>query len=450
MDDAATAEQIAEIRSARLHRTMQAVAAAHPFYRTVLAKAGLTADDFRSIDDLEKLPLTSKQDYISDPQAFRLDADALPDSFGLEERVTWDIAYTSGTTGGKPSPFYNTTHDIYGILDQARRCNDAEGLTSSDVIANLYPVAAFPTGAFLSVIRSGMIGGQPVVYGLTGSANSDFKVRNSTIEAIDKIEPVRPTVLWGVPSFIRRFVAEAKEQGRDFSDVRFVVTSGEPVSAGLRDELRANLQAMGADKIGFRARYAFTEMQGGLVQCGDDEPPQNITPDLYFLETVDPDTGQRVPYGQEGHLAVTHLHRRGTVMLRYIVGDVVTLSLDPCPVSCRRGERVVATPRRTGNLVKCRGMLVNTDIVLDYLGRIDGIGDFQIEFAREDVPGAMDSMILRLELTADDGLTDRISTDIRTAVSMRPTVEYVARGTLYDQDKSIKLKRVIDSRTRAD
>ena len=311
-------------------------------------------------------------------------------------------------------------------------------------------MAAFPTGAFLSVIRSGMIGGQPVVYGMTGSANSDFKVRNSTIEAIDKIEPVRPTVLWGVPSFIRRFVAEAADQGRDFSDVRFVVTSGEPVSAGLRDELRANLQAMGAGEVGFRARYAFTEMQGGLVQCGDDEPPQNITPDLYFLETVDPDTGQRLPYGTEGHLAVTHLHRRGTVMLRYIVGDVVTLSLEPCPVSGRRGERVVATPRRTGNLVKCRGMLVNTDIVLDYLGKIEGIGDFQIEFAREDAPGAMDSMILRLELDADDGLTDRISTDIRTAVSMRPTLEYVARGTLYDQDKSIKLKRVIDSRTLAD
>ena len=450
MDDTATASEIAAVRSARLHRTMQAVAAAHPFYRGVLAEAGLTPDDFQTIDDLQKLPLTSKQDYISDPQAFRLDADALPDDFGLEERVIWDIAYTSGTTGGKPSPFYNTTHDIYGILDQARRCNDAEGLTSSDVIANLYPVAAFPTGAFLSVIRSGMIGGQPVVYGLTGSANSDFKVRNSTAEAIDKIEPVRPTVLWGVPSFIRRFVAEAKEQGRDFSDVRFVVTSGEPVSTNLCQELRANLLTMGANDVRFRARYAFTEMQGGLVQCGDDEPPQNITPDLYFLETVDPDTGQRVPYGQEGHLAVTHLHRRGTVMLRYIVGDVVTLSLDPCPVSGRLGERVVATPRRTGNLVKCRGMLVNTDIVLDYLGAIEGVGDVQIEFAREDKPGAMDDMIVRLELTGDDTLAAKISEDLRAAVSMRPTVDFVRRGTLYDQAKSLKLRRVIDSRPPAD
>jgi phenylacetate-coenzyme A ligase PaaK-like adenylate-forming protein len=450
MDEPETAESIKQVRSARLHRTMQAVAVAHPFYRSVLADAGLTADDFRSIDGLEKLPLTSKQDYISDPQAFRLDEDALPDDFGLEERVIWDIAYTSGTTGGKPSPFYNTTHDIYGILDQARRCNDAEGLVATDVIANLYPVAAFPTGAFLSVIRSGMIGGQPVVYGMTGSANSDFKVRNSTAEAIEKIEPARPTVLWGVPSFIRRFVADACARGADFSDVRLVVTSGEPVSENLRNELRTNLQAMGADNIGFRARYAFTEMQGGLVQCADDAAPQNITPDLYFLETVNPDTGKRVPYGQEGHMAITHLHRRGTVILRYIVGDVVTLSLDPCPVSGRLGERVVVTPRRTGNLVKCRGMLVNTDVVLDYLGAIEGVGDVQIEFRRDDAPGAMDEMILRLELDGDDRTREKISTDIRTAVSMRPDLQFVDRGTLYDQAKSIKLRRIIDSRPPAD
>ncbi|MEK9646566.1 MAG: AMP-binding protein, partial [Alphaproteobacteria bacterium] len=262
-----TNDDITQLRGDRLHATMQAVAAAHPFYRKKLAAAGLRADDFSTLADLEKLPLTSKQDYIENPEAFRLDPGLLPEDALVEERVIWDIAYTSGTTGGKPSPFYNTTHDIYGILDQARRCNDAEGLVPTDRIANLYPVAAFPTGAFLSVIRSGMIGGQPVAHGLTGSANSDFKVRNSTAEAIEKIEPFRPTVLWGVPSFVRRFVADAAEKCADFSNVRLVVTSGEPVSVALKDELRADLQSMGAGEIGFRARYAFTEMQGGLVQC---------------------------------------------------------------------------------------------------------------------------------------------------------------------------------------
>ena len=444
------ASEIEQIRSQRFRNTMRAVLAAHPFYRAKLGDAGLTENDFRSLADIEKLPLTSKQDYISDPEAFRLDPDLLPADSVLEERVIWDIAYTSGTTGGRPSPFYNTTHDIYGILDQARRCNEAEGLVAADRIANLYPVAAFPTGAFLSVVRSGMIGGQPVAHGLTGAANSEFKVRNSTEEAVACLEPFRPTVLWGVPSFVRRFVAEATEKGADFADVRLVVTSGEPVSGPLRDELRRNLQSMGAGEVGFRARYAFTEMQGGLVQCADDAAPQNVVPDLYLLETVDPETGARVAYGDEGHLAITHLHRRGTVLLRYIVGDVVTLSLDPCPVSGRLGERVVATPRRTGNLVKCRGMLVNTDVVLDYLSALPDIGDYQIEFAREDRPGAMDDMILRLELAGDEAARTEIADAVRRAVSMRPTVEFVGRGTLYDQRESIKLRRIVDSRPKAD
>lgn len=442
--------EIDEIRDVRFRRTMTLVAAASPFYREKLAAMKLAAGDFTGLADLEKLPLTTKNDYIANPDAFRLDPDALPEDCAVEERVIWDIAYTSGTTGGKPSPFYNTTHDIYGILDQARRCNEAEGLVPSDRIANLYPVAAFPTGAFLSVVRSGMIGGQPVVHGLTGAANSDFKVRNSTSEAIDRIEPFRPTVLWGVPSFVRRFIAEAVERGADFSDVRLVVTSGEAVPPRLREELRSNLQKMGAREVGFRARYAFTEMQGGLVQSADDSAPQNVVPDLYFLETVNPDTGARLPYGEEGHLAITHLHRRGTVMLRYIVGDVVTLSLDACPVSGRLGERVVATPRRTGNLVKCRGMLVNTDVVLDYLSGIPGVGDYQIEFAREDRPGAMDDMILRLEAEPDETVRGEIVETVRRAVSMRPTVEFVDRGTIYDQRESIKTKRIVDSRPRAD
>jgi hypothetical protein len=62
----------------------------------------------------------------------------------------------------------------------------------------------------------------------------------------------------------------------------------------------------------------------------------------------------------------------------------------------------------------------------------------------------MDEMILRLELDGDDAARDRISSDVRAAVSMRPEIRFVPRGTLYDQGKSIKLRRVIDSRPLAE
>jgi phenylacetate-CoA ligase len=435
------------LRVERLRRTLQAVGLAHPFYRPRFPQWGVDPGAIRTLDDLQRLPPTRKDDYIADPEAFRLRADDLPADFGPAERMLWDVAYTTGTTSGKPSPFYNTTHDAYAIWDQARRSNEAEGVVATDRIANLYPLADFPTGAFLSVIRSAMIAGLPVVHGLTGSAHSEFKVRNSLGEALDKVAAFRPTVLWGVPSFVRRFLEEAQRQGRDLSDVRLVITSGEPVPPALRDALRGLLAACGARSVGFRARYAFTEMQGGLVQCTEDAPAQNIAPDLYYLEVVDSDSGRRLPDGEAGMLAITHLHRRGTVLLRYLVGDVVTLSREPCPHCGRIGERVVATPRRTGNLVKCRGMLLNTDVVIDLLSAVEGIGQFQLVFLRDEAPGAMDVMVIRIEYAGDDAaLRERLVASVQQAVSLRPEVEFVPRGALYNEARSIKARRVLDLR----
>lgn len=450
---------IDSVRDRRLRRTLDAVATAHPFYRKRFRDLGISPSDIGSVEALAALPTTTKNDYIADPNAFRLLSADLPEAdYSVEERVLWDIAYTTGTTSGRPSPFYNTTHDAYAILDQARRCNEAEGLRAGDRVANLYPMAGFPTGAFLSVVRSTMIAGYPVVHGLTGSANSEFKVRNSLVEALEKVQALRPTVLWGVPSFVRRFIAEARERGADFSDVRMVLTSGEPVSAALRKEFRENLAGMGAGKVEIRARYACTEMQGGFVQCAEHAAPQNVVPDLYYLEVVDPDTGHRLDDGEEGMLAITHLHRRGTVLLRYLVGDVVTLSREPCPICGRIGERVVATPRRVGNLVKCRGMLVNTDVILDTLSSLEGVGEFQLVFRREDRPGAMDQMLVRIEFDEAEGsgrwtrqsLAEEITRRVREGVSLRPEVEFETRGTLYDHERSIKAKRIIDERKHGD
>ena len=120
-------------------------------YKKHFCAHGIDPSSDRSVDDLAALPPIRKEDYIADPEAIRLQTAELPDDCGLPERVLWDIAYTTGTTSGRPSPFYNTTHDVYTIWDQARRCNEAEGVRP-DRIANLYPLADFPTGAFLSVI----------------------------------------------------------------------------------------------------------------------------------------------------------------------------------------------------------------------------------------------------------------------------------------------------------
>jgi phenylacetate-coenzyme A ligase PaaK-like adenylate-forming protein len=138
------------------------------------------------------------------------------------------------------------------------------------------------------------------------------------------------------------------------------------------------------------------------------------------------------------------------VLLRYLLGDIVALSHEPCPICGREGERVVTVPRRTGSLVKCRGMLVNTELVVETLSSVAGIGQFQIVFRREE--GAMDSLVIRIE--GDEGeseaaarLREQVMRAVREAVSLRPDVEFVRRGELYDHERAIKAKRVVDLRT---
>jgi phenylacetate-coenzyme A ligase PaaK-like adenylate-forming protein len=111
---------------------------------------------------------------------------------------------------------------------------------------------------------------------------------------------------------------------------------------------------------------------------------------------------------------------------------------------------VVATPRRIGNLVKCRGMLVNTDVILDTLSAMAEIAEFQIVFAPAAAPGAMERLLIRLERDADAALHEEVVRRVREAVSLRPEVEFVARGALYDHERAIKAKRVVDLRERTD
>ena len=90
-------------------------------------------------------------------------------------------------------------------------------------------------------------------------------------------------------------------------------------------------------------------------------------------------------------------------------------------------------------------MLVNTDVVVDVLSAVEGIGQFQLVFLRDEAPGAMDVMVIRIEYAGDDAaLRERLVASVQRAVSLRPEVEFVPRGALYDEARSIKARRVLD------
>ncbi len=438
-----------ELRRKRLRRMLALCGRAHPFYKRRFAEANLIPDVVQELDDLQKIPLTRKEDFMAAPEDFSLDPAWLPE-LPFEERTMWNVAYTTGTTSGRPSPFFNTTHDQYHIMLQARVCNEAEGLRAGDVVANLYPLSPMPLGGFLCCVRSAEIMGLPVVSALTGSSHPEYPVRRSLDEALDVVADSGATIIWGVPSFVRRFLRRARERGVKLSRARMVLTTGEAVSDALREEYMDHLRYFGARDPQVRVRYAATEMQGGLVQCANDAMPHNVVPELYLLEVVNPETGARVTEGEEGAIALTHLHRRGTVFLRYLIGDLISLRWEPCPHCGRLGERIVRLPRRTGDLLKVRGMLMNPEIVFDLLAKERAIREFQIRIRKSapDDADSMDEMIIRLE--AEDSERERLGASlperVRGAVMIRPVLEFVAPGVIHDPMRDVKARRLVDER----
>ena len=168
------------------------------------------------------------------------------------------------------------------------------------------------------------------------------------------------------------------------------------------------------------------------------------------MEIVDPDTGRRLPTGERGTLALTHLNRRGTVLVRFVVGDIVSLALGPCPHCGRAGERVVGPVVRSKDLIKIKGMLVNPAVLLDVLDKIDNILEYRVIIQKSESEDefSMDEMLVRV--ATNDADQKLIGTQVigaaAAAIGVRPRVVFVRANEIFDPNKQAKAVRLIDRR----
>lgn len=419
----------------------------HPYYRRLFAERGLTRRDFAGLADLAKLPLTTKAEYAGDPEAFRLDTSGLAD----EARVGWDVMHTTGTSGGTPTPFYSTAHDFYGTLTANRRALELRGVRETDIVANLCPMTLYPYGAYHRTIAAANAMKIPVVSPLPGRPSPDFHWSASLDEVVEIVARIRATILWGVTSFVRRILMRAGEVGADLSAVRLAFVTGEPVSEDMRDDLTNRMTKLGARAPVVSISYAATEMQVGTVECCPGSGYHNPAPDHFHFQIVDPDTAAPLPDGERGLAVLTHLNRRGTVLLRYALGDLTAITREPCPHCGAHTERFTQLPARADDLVKVRGMLINPSHITDILladGRID---EFQLVVDHEapDDPLSMDRLTLRYSPKSGAERTimePELMERIRRAAGVRPEFEAVSSAEIYDPDTSLKSRRFRDLR----
>lgn len=444
-------EEIRALQNQRFRHQVALCFRAHPYYQEVFNRLKLTPDDFQTIEDVQKLPVTTKQDYLRNPEAFRLST--LPE-FLPQERILWDVHYTTGTTTGIPAPFFNTTQDFFASLEQFKRFASIVGMTAQDTVINLFPLTPFPHLSFrfpYAVIAVGASVASP----LAVTSDPGYTLPRRMEEIVQMIEQKKGTVLGGIPSYVRRVIMRAEELGADFSRVRLVLVAGESSPGGTREDIRRRLLRLGVNRhdLTIRSGLGFTEMQGSTAECVELGGSHNPAPDQIYLEVLDEQNHSPLPDGKPGLFTITHLDRRGTVLLRYAIGDLTAISNETCPDCGRQGPRIVTNTVRTFELVMFNGALINPDVIKEAIAAIEGVEEYQIVFTRqqEGDPSSPDALLVRI--AAQAGEQDRIRTELATtvtaAVSMRPSIEFVgSRNEIFDPNQTFKSTRVVDLRPK--
>ncbi len=445
--------EIREIQNQRFRHQISLCFKAHPYYQDVFARLHLTPNDFKTIDDLHKLPVTTKQDYMKNPQSFRLNP--LPE-FLPQERILWDVTYTTGTTAGMPTPFFNTTHDYFATLEQLKRLCGVIGITENDVVMNLFPLTPVPHIGFMRTRDYASVVGASVVSALTGTPYPAYPVHRRLDDAVHMVEQHKGTVLSGIVSYVRRVVMRAEELGADFSSVRLVSALGEPCPRGMREDMRRRLARLGAKQQNLVVGNAlgFTEMQGSTGECVEFGGGHNPAPDQFYFQVINEQSHEPLPDGERGLFTVTHLDRRGTTLLRYIVGDLNAISNETCPHCGRQGPRVITNTVRTAELVNLKGTLINPDAIKEAISSVEGVEEYQIVFTKEqqDDPYSGDKLLIRVasQPSEQERVKTQITTKVAEAAEMRPAIEFAGMSDIFDPTKTLKSTRVVDLRTVED
>jgi phenylacetate-coenzyme A ligase PaaK-like adenylate-forming protein len=326
------------------------------------------------------------------------------------------------------------------------------GITKKDAIVNLFPLTPVPHIGFLRTRDFATVLGIPVVSALTGTPYPAYAIHRRLDEAVRITEQSKGTVLNGIVSYVRRVIMRAEELGADFSCVRLVSVLGEPCPRGMREDMRRRLVRMGADvhELKIMNALGLTEMQGNTCECVEFGGGHNAVPDQIYMEVLDEHSREPIPDGAHGLFTITHLDRRGTVLLRYITGDLNAISNEVCPHCGRQGPRVVSNTVRTIELVKVKGTLINPDVIKEAIATVDGIDEYQIVFTKEqlDDPYSQDKLLIRVAAPVDERarIEAQLGVKVTEAAEMRASIEFVGMSEIFDPGKTLKSTRVVDLR----
>jgi phenylacetate-coenzyme A ligase PaaK-like adenylate-forming protein len=306
-------------------------------------------------------------------------------------------------------PFLYTKHDLANLEITGKRLMEVGMSDKNFRHMNVFPYA--PHLGFWQAHYAGLGFGTFMLS--TGGGKTLGTEGN-----ISLIERIRPDVLIGMPTFLYHMLRQAVEEGRKWPQLKRITLGGEKVSQGMRAKLRDLTTQLGSMGVHIMATYAFTEAKQAWPECPtlphEGSSGFHLYPDLGLFEVVDPKTGDPVPPGVPGEIVFTPLDARGTVILRYRTGDIAEggLTWEACPHCGRTCPRLIGpisrvSERRTLQLDKIKGTLVDFNVLEHLLDDLRGIAAWQIELRKlHDDPHECDEVLLHA--AAEQGFTESV------------------------------------------
>lgn len=421
--------KIREIQLERLRYTVRYCYENVPFYKKKLDDAGVTPDSIKTLDDIRRIPPTTKAD-LRDNYPFGL--------FAVPMKNIVRIHASSGTTG-KPTVVGYTAHDLDVWSDCMARLCAAAGATADDIVQ-----ISFGYGMF-----TGALG---LHYGLEklGCAVVPNSSGN-TEKALMYMRDFKTTALVATPSYALYMAETAKKLEYPMSD--YHLRLGLFGSEGCTPEMRTQIET--AWGLFATDNYGMSELMGPGVsgEC-EERCGLHINEDYFLAEIVDPNTLEVLGEGETGEVLITTLTKEGIPLLRYRTRDISRITYEPCKCG-RTFARMDKIKGRSDDMLKIRGVNVFPSQIESVLvGMQDVSPHYQLIVRRE---GFADTLEIRVELSdisllesygKIEELQNRIRHNMHTVLGIQCKVSIVEPNTI---ERFVgKAKRVVDLRNQTE
>ena len=418
-------DKIKKLQLQRLKDTVNYVYNNVPFYRKKFEKIGLKPEHIKKLKDIQKIPLTTKED-LRDNYPYDLLAQPMENIVRLHA--------SSGTTG-KPVVVGYTENDLKNWTECVARLITAAGASRKDIAQ-----IAFGYGMFT--------GGFGLHYGLEEVGVTVIPASSGNSERqIMRFKDFGATILISTPSYALYLAEVANDMGvkKEELNLKLGLFGGEGMTESIRDEIEERWG------ISDTQNYGLTEIVGPGVsgEC-EYKNGMHINEDHFYPEIIDPDSEEVLNEGEKGELILTNLSKEGIPMLRYRTKDITRLISEPCDCG-RTSIRMSKVEGRTDDMLIIKGVNVFPSQIEEVLFGIDHIGPHYQIIVKKD--GYMDDIEIKVELV--DGslldkyselekLRDNIKKELRKVLQIEAKVKLVEPRTI--ERTSGKAEKVVDLR----